>query len=85
MNRSNVDTVAHTAREELAEHAHAVAEDVKAVGRAAKSAGKELVEDTRAQVEDKAAALGDLVRQEPVKYLSIAAGVGFLVGCMFRR
>ena len=81
---SNTSTTA-----QLKEKASELVEDVKELGSLARNAARETLRDTCAEGRNAARTaeqkVEDYVTRQPVTSLVVAAGIGFLLGCWWRR
>lgn len=83
------DQAAGSAGDELRAKAEALKEDLKGLGAAARDAAQEKLNSLRGEAEAcvgrSCETLEERIRQEPLKAVLIAAGVGFVVGYLWAR
>ena len=83
------EKAADSAADELRAKAEALKEDLKGLGAAARDAAQEKLNELRGEagacVDRSRATLEDRIREEPLKALLVAAGVGFVVGFLWAR
>ena len=82
--RADISRLAETVRGLGAVKAQDAAKSAREKGKALKAAGEEHFNDVRAQAEAFGQDAGDYVRKNPLTALSVAVGLGFLIGSLSR-